>query len=100
MLLSAIFAAIVLQASPQTPPDTNSRATSRDTLRLNSIVVREAANRGHRYSAPWSATVLKVSTPLRDTPLSVSVLTRALIREQSMLSMADALRYVPGMTMG
>ena len=100
MLFSAIFAAIALQASPQAPSDTNPRATTRDTLRLGSIVVREAANRGHRYSAPWSATVLKVSTPLRDTPLSVSVITRALIREQSMLSLADALRYVPGMTMG
>lgn len=90
-MLAIVFAALLQQQEPQD--------TSR-SYRLDTVRVTEGRRAQHPYAAPWSATALKVSTPLRDTPASVAVITSAIIREQSMLSMADALRYVPGVTMG
>jgi catecholate siderophore receptor len=37
---------------------------------------------------------------LRNVPQSVTVIDRALIRDQGMQSMADVVRYIPGITMG
>ena len=45
-----------------------------------------------------TSTATKIFTPLRDVPQSVSVIRRDQIREQSMLSIADVVRYVPGVT--
>ncbi|MGQ0648114.1 MAG: TonB-dependent receptor [Gemmatimonadaceae bacterium] len=100
MIIVTVFALLVQQATAQAPTDTNPTRTSKDTTRLSSIFIREPARRAHPYGSSWSATALKVGTPLRDTPLSLAVVTKASIRDQSMLSMADALRYVPGVTMG
>jgi catecholate siderophore receptor len=98
MLSAALLAILVVQQAQVRPPaDT---AAKKDTARLGSVEIRESARGSHRYSAPWTASALRISTPLRDTPLSVSVITRAAIREQSMLSIADAVRYAPGVTMG
>ena len=51
------------------------------------------------YSAPQATTATRSNLPVRDTPRSVSVVTKALISDQSMQSMADVVRYVPGVTM-
>lgn len=48
------------------------------------------------YAAKGPLNVLKSDTPLRDTPQAVTVITRKLIEDQGMQSMADAIRYVPG----
>ena len=42
---------------------------------------------------------MKTDAPLRDTPQSVTVVTRGLIADQAMQSMADLVRQVPGVTM-
>ena len=89
--ITAVIAASILQQQP---------APRRDTTRLDTVTVRENTRAAHRYTSPWSASALKVHTPLRDTPASVSVLTGAFIHEQSMQGMADAVRYVPGVSMG
>jgi catecholate siderophore receptor len=88
------FVALMAVSAPQQP------ATQADTSKLETITVRESAKPAHRYAAPWSPTATKIPTPLRDTPQSISVITSSLIREQSMQSMTDALRYAPGITMG
>ncbi|MEO8382034.1 MAG: TonB-dependent siderophore receptor [Acidobacteriota bacterium] len=46
-----------------------------------------------------STTATKTDTPLRDVPQAVTVITRAAIEQQSMQSMADVVRYVPGIGM-
>jgi catecholate siderophore receptor len=51
---------------------------------------------GVETSAVSSAT--KTLTPLRDVPQSVSVVSREVIKKQSMQSIADVVRYVPGVT--
>lgn len=48
------------------------------------------------YQANRSRTATKTDTPLLDVPQSVSVITGDLIRDQSMQSLADVARYVPG----
>lgn len=53
-----------------------------------------------RYSTPATVTATKTDTALRDVPQSISVVTSDLIKDQSMRSMADVARYVPGFTMG
>ena len=41
---------------------------------------------------------LKTTTPLRDIPQSISVVSREQIKDQSMQSIADVVAYVPGVT--
>ena len=43
-----------------------------------------------------TTTATKTDTPLRDVPQSVTVITRDVIRQQTMQGMADVVRYVPG----
>jgi catecholate siderophore receptor len=51
------------------------------------------------YATRSTSTATKTDTPLRDTPQSVSVVTRTVITDQAMQGMADVVRYVPGITM-
>lgn len=78
-----------------------SSASARETTTLPRVRVEdEVLVEASRYSAPKITTATKTGTALRDVPQSISVITGDLIRDQSMRSMADAARYVPGITMG
>jgi catecholate siderophore receptor len=50
------------------------------------------------YQAKRSSTATKTDTPLIDVPQSVSVVTQEQMSDQSVQSMSDAVRYVPGVT--
>jgi catecholate siderophore receptor len=51
------------------------------------------------YSVPPVITsATKTPTPLRDVPQSVTVITQELIKDQLMMSVADVMRYVPGVS--
>ena len=50
------------------------------------------------YQAFSSRSSTKTDTLLRDTPQSVSVVTSQQIKDQAVQSMADAVRYTPGVT--
>lgn len=50
------------------------------------------------YLSGATASGTKTLTPLRDVPQSISVVTGEQIRDQSMLSIADVVRYIPGIT--
>ena len=50
------------------------------------------------YNAMPVSSATRTLTPLRDVPQAVSVITRDSIKELSMQSIADAVRYVPGVT--
>lgn len=65
---------------------------------LNAMRVTAPGSAGYATSGTRSAT--KTDTRLRDVPQAVTVVTRELIRDQAMQSMADVVRYVPGVTMG
>lgn len=59
------------------------------------ITVSEAAG----YQVITSSTATKTPTPLIDIPQSITVVNREVMRDQLMMSMADVVRYVPGITM-
>jgi len=50
------------------------------------------------YQAKKSSSATKTDTPLIDIPQSLSVITQEQINDQSVQSMSDAVRYVPGVT--
>ena len=52
-----------------------------------------------RTTPTATRTATRTATPLRETPQAVTVVTEALIEDQSMRSMGDVLRYVPGASM-
>ncbi len=56
--------------------------------------------RADGYLAAESITATKTDTPLLDVPQSITVVTRERLDDQSLHSMADVLRYVPGATVG
>ncbi|MDO1560306.1 TonB-dependent siderophore receptor [Brevundimonas sp. 2R-24] len=56
--------------------------------------------RAEGYGVESTATATRTDTALEDTPQSVAIVTRAAIEDQAMDSMADVVRYVPGVTMG
>lgn len=66
---------------------------------LGRVVVTGAAPRPRGYGATYSTSATKTSTPLRDVPQAVSVVTRELIADQAMQGLTDVVRYVPGITM-
>ena len=59
------------------------------------VTVTEAAG----YQVVATTTATKTATPLIDIPQSITVVSRELIKDQLMMSMADVVRYVPGITM-
>jgi catecholate siderophore receptor len=93
LLLSGLPAVALAQGDP-------SKSAQRDTtpLTLPTIEVKGAARRTYLTSQSSSAT--KTDTPLRDVPQSVTVISRNVIADQRMASMADVTRYIPGVTMG
>lgn len=48
------------------------------------------------YIPQTSSSATKTDTLLRDVPQSITVITKELIQDQGMQSIADAIRYVPG----
>jgi len=52
------------------------------------------------YDARRTTTGTKTETPLRDVPQAVTVVPRTVIDDQAMDSLADVVRFVPGVTMG
>jgi catecholate siderophore receptor len=48
------------------------------------------------YEVKTSSTATKTDTLLRDTPQAITVVTKELMQDQAMQSMADVIRYVPG----
>jgi catecholate siderophore receptor len=69
-----------------------------DAPTLAGVVVRDRGARAG-YAAPAASAASKLEGPLRDLPQSISVVGRAVIADQSMRSMADVVRYIPGVGM-
>lgn len=58
--------------------------------------IQITASNTNRYAAVSTSTATKTNTLLRDVPQSISVITNELIKDQSIRSIGDAIRYVPG----
>jgi catecholate siderophore receptor len=102
-LVSCFIANLSLDAQQTAPGVPDSVHVDTTTLRARPPRlerVRVTAARTAGYAARSTRTATKTDTPLRDVPQSTTVLTREAIADQSMQSMADVVRYVPGITMG
>lgn len=86
--LPALLALISFSASAQ-----NSTSVQQET-KLPEVQVVGAAEQ--KYVTKISSTATKTDTLLRDTPQAITVITKELMKDQAMQSMADAIRYVPG----
>jgi catecholate siderophore receptor len=95
-LLSATLQFVV--AAPLAAQQSDSLPS--DARRIEGIRVVAPKTAKASYSATRSRSATRTDTPLRDTPQSATVLTRALIADQAMQNMGDVVRYVPGITMG
>lgn len=67
--------------------------------RLQTVRV-EGTGSGSDYVRLETTTATKTPTLLRDIPQAVTVINRALMKDQGMQNLADVVRYVPGITMG
>lgn len=65
--------------------------------KLNTVKVTAEAVDG--YVAKQTITATKTDTPLRDVPQSITVITSEQVRDQGVQGLADAVRFVPGVTM-
>lgn len=91
-LRSVIFA--IFAASAAAAASADDAAAEGPTALPKVTVVAEHESDGYRAERSRAAT--KTDTALVDVPQSVSVVTRDLIRDQSMQSLMDVARYVPG----
>jgi catecholate siderophore receptor len=89
----AIFlSSVVLAAFSAVPASAENDAAESEPI----TVIGARAN----YGQEDTSTATRTDTPLRDVPQSVTVITDDLIQDQGMRSMADVVRYVPGVSMG
>ena len=77
-----------------------SKPTPRDTVPMSLPTIEVTGAAGSSYLTRQTTTATKTDTPLRDVPQSVTVITKNVIADQRMQSMADVTRYTPGITMG
>lgn len=76
-------------------------AGATDTLtspQVSSLTV--VAPQDDAYKVERTGTATRTDTPLANVPQSVTIITDEAIRDQSMRSIADVVRYVPGVTSG
>lgn len=71
-------------------------AAPTDTVTLDSMEVVEKRD---SYRVERTKVATKTDTQLRNIPQSITVVTDKQIKDQNMQSMADVVRYVPGVQM-
>jgi len=81
-------------------PVSNTRAAEDKQLTLPTVKVKatreKKPNITKGYLAKSNSTAVKTDTALIDLPQSITVITQELIKDQNMQSIADTIRYVPG----
>ena len=83
-------AALAAQAAPAF-----AQAASREAS-LPTVTVTSEGENG--YAAPRSTTATKTDSLLRDTPQSISIVTKKQIQDQAAQSIQEATRYIPGVS--
>ncbi len=93
---AGVHAALVAPVLAQPPPETT--RAPRDRNDVEEIIVEDRADAaGYRTD---SATLTKLTEPLRDVPQSIVTVPRELLEDRGATSLNDALRTVPGITLG
>ncbi|MDH0745591.1 TonB-dependent siderophore receptor [Pseudomonas sp. GD03842] len=99
--LLAFAAPAVLLAAPA--PSTDSTSLTLDTINIDaqtSSVAGQATTEGSgSYTTGSMTTATKLPLSIRETPQSVSVITRQRIDDQGMNDLNDVVKYAPGITL-
>jgi catecholate siderophore receptor len=72
----------------------HAQSTEKQDTKLPEVQVN--SDKEQKYLVKQTSTATKTDTLLRDTPQAITVVSQELIRDQAMQSMADVIRYVPG----
>ena len=62
-------------------------------------VTAQTSSAATSYKAERTTTATRTDTPLIDVPQAISVIPRAVIEDQAMTSLADVVKYTPGVSM-
>jgi catecholate siderophore receptor len=74
------------------------RVAAQETLAPVTVTGHTAAESDSDYRATRSSTFTKTDTPLKEVPASITVVPAQLMKDQAMRSLADVVRYVPGVS--
>jgi len=88
------FAPVAMSVTPQSS-GVESRTVTMQVATFSDIVNVTAPA---TYRSPTFSSAMKMPTPPRDVPQSVTIISRQLIADQLMQSVGDTLRYVPGVS--
>jgi catecholate siderophore receptor len=95
--LVALLAAGSASAAEEAPAASESSSSSDFEQRAAQLpTVYVTGKRPEGYNVDRSTTAMRTNTPLRDIPQSMTLISSALIRDQSMQSITDVIRYAPG----
>lgn len=86
------------ESSHESAPPAQDRSRTQKPVKVPEIVVKDVQARedATSYVADETNTATKSDIPLLETPQSISVITRARMQAQEINSIAEALRYTPG----
>lgn len=87
----------VLTLRPDATPTGSTEHAPPPPVTLPEVRIRSSAGGDDTYRTPSAQQATRTETPLLELPQSVSVLSRDFIRDQAPQSMADLLRYAPGL---
>lgn len=93
--VAALVLPVAAQAQQATPPAAAASAPARNAV-LPEVKVKSAAEVPYKAEAMSSP---KFTQPLVDTPQTLTVIKKELLREQGATTLAEALRNTPGVTM-
>ncbi len=93
VMLSMAFSGWVCAAEPSTGYNEDTEAVLAD-VKVKAALL--ADKKPDSYVAKKSSATTKTDTPLLETPQSISVVTDAQMEAQNVSTMAEALRYTPG----
>jgi catecholate siderophore receptor len=97
-LATAVGVAVSAFAAPAMAEEP-AKAAQEEPVELESIFIQDQAVEETSYQAT-TASSPKYTAPLRDTPRSVTVVPQQVIKDTNAMTLQDALRTVPGITMG
>jgi catecholate siderophore receptor len=94
----AVLLVTGLAGAAEEVPASNESSTPSDSERQTAELptVYVTAKRPEGYNVERSTTAMRTNTRLRDIPQSMTLIPSALIRDQSMQSITDVIRYAPG----
>lgn len=96
--LGALLSSMAVAAEPIKKPAVNEE----QEIILKDVKVKAVRNKKPNiikgYQAKSNATAVKTDTALIDLPQSITVISQELIKDQNMQSIADTVRYVPGVS--